>query len=361
MIERLIYPDGTLGWLVTDRALGRAVLSDLRFSTSPGSKNTTETSPKCTGLEYGGPGWFLAMDPPDHTRFRRKLAPKFTIRRLAQFQPRILNIVESCLDEFEHNEQPIDLVTAFAIPVSSKTICELIGLPYDMTMQRYSEALYDKQKLDCTEQTELLQEITDIIHQTVDRRHLDPKDDIISYVTSDATFAEDEIISVVHLLLKGGIDTVSTMFAMGAFALISDVSELHDHLSIDDDVVEEMLRYLSIFQYSLTRIALEKIELAEETILEGEHITVSLSAANYDPVVFNEAERFDPSRLPKGHLTFGHGIHKCIGQHLAKVELKIGYAALFERFPALRLARPAGKIATSNGLLYQIRELPVHL
>lgn len=127
-----------------------------------------------------------------------------------------------------------------------------------------------------------------------------------------------------------------------------------------DAAVEELLRYLTVVQFGTTRTAVEDVELGGETITAGESVAVSLPAANRDPARFAGADTLDLAHDASGHLAFGHGVHQCLGQQLARIELRVGFAALAERFPSLRLAVPPEDVPLRGDMaIYGVHRLPV--
>lgn len=145
-VRRMRYPDGHIGWLVTSHALGRKLLADQRFSARSEFKRAPVSRPGADPF-YGAkalPGWLVDMDPPEHTRLRQQLAGKFTARRMREMRPQIERIVDGLLDAMAERGGPVDLVEAFALPVPSLMICELLGVPYSerAAFQRNSEILF---------------------------------------------------------------------------------------------------------------------------------------------------------------------------------------------------------------------------
>jgi cytochrome P450 len=153
------------------------------------------------------------------------------------------------------------------------------------------------------------------------------------------------------------------MLGIGTFALLSapdQLAALRADPALMPDAVEELLRYLSIPQYGLTRTALREVEVEGRRIREGEVVTISVPAANRDPERFPDPDRLDLTRSAPGHVTFGHGIHQCIGQSLALLEMRLGFTALLDRFPTLRLAIPAEKVEMrADRQIYGVQTLPV--
>ena len=165
------------------------------------------------------------------------------------------------------------------------------------------------------------------------------------------------------LLLTAGHETSASMLALGTLTLLCNQEQrarLCADLSLMDNAVEELLRYLTIFQFGVPRTALGDVEITGRVVRAGESVTVSLPAANRDPARFTAPDELDLGRRAQGHLAFGFGVHQCVGQHLARLELAVGFRALLTRFPDLRLAGPLDtvKLAANQGF-YGVHELPV--
>ncbi|MFE7416853.1 cytochrome P450 [Rhodococcus sp. NPDC057529] len=369
-VSPLIFPDGHEGWLVTGYDAVRRLLADTRFSSrpdigilhvpyeTPGMPVATEPSPQVPGL-------FIAMDPPDHTRLRRKLTGAFTVRRMKQLEEHIVDVVERQLDEMEHLTQPVDLVKEFALPVPSLVICELLGVPYEdrETFQvNTAKFLIKDQGLD--EKMAAYGALTAYLAELVAVKRAAPGEDILSDLARDDDLTVEELIGIAFLLLLAGHETTANMLALGAFALLEhpeQLAELRADPDLMPDAVEELMRYLAVADI-FYRYATEDIELGGETIGQGSTVVVSLLAANRDPLRFDNPDNLDIHRKARGQLSFGHGVHLCLGQQLARLEMRAGFAGLLRRFPALQLAVPAGEVKLRTDMnIYGVHELPVRL
>ncbi|PNE42771.1 cytochrome P450 [Streptomyces noursei] len=367
-VSPLVFPDGHEGWLVTGYDAVRQLMADTRFSSrqdigvlhlpyeTPGMPAMTEPSPQVPGL-------FVAMDPPDHTRLRRKLTGAFTVRRMKQLEAHIGDIVERQLDEMARLAPPVDLVKEFALPVPSLVICELLGVPYEdrETFQANSaQILVKDQSLD--EKMAAYGALTAYLAQLVTRKRAEPGEDILSDLARDDDLAVEELVGIAFLLLLAGHETTANMLALGTFALLEHPEQLAALRAEPDllpDAVEELLRHLSVADV-FYRYATEDIELAGETIGKGSTVVVALSAANRDPRRFDDPDTLDVHRRARGHLSFGHGVHQCLGQQLARVEMRAGFGGLLRRFPTLELAVPAGEVKLRTDMsIYGVHALPV--
>ncbi|AIJ22000.1 cytochrome P450 [Amycolatopsis methanolica 239] len=192
-------------------------------------------------------------------------------------------------------------------------------------------------------------------------KRAEPTDDVLgNRTTSDLT--DEELSGIGTFLLGAGLDTTANMIALGAFALLRDpdqLAALRDDPALADSAVEELLRYLTIADTGV-RAALEDVELDGQVIQAGESVTITANAANRDPERFPDPDTLDLRRHAAGHLAFGHGIHQCLGQQLARVEMRVAIPALFARFPTLRLAVPADEVPLRHDMsIYGVHRLPV--
>lgn len=366
-VHRMRYADGHLGWLVTGYAAARAVLADPRFSNRPELAHP----PIPARLELlkeqqfrVPPGFFLRMDAPEHTRYRKLLAGQFTVRRMNQLEPRIAEIAEACLDRMEAGERPVDLVEEFALPIPSLVICELLGVPYDdrERFQADSKVLFglDSEGADVVA---AMTRISTFLYGLIQHKRAEPGDDLLSGLVEGGELTDEELTGVGFLLLVAGHETTANMLGLGTYALLTDPGQLavlRDDPSLMDNAVEELLRYLTIIHLGPVRAALEDVELEGTLIAKGEAVTLHLPVANRDPVRFPGGDRLDVTRSASGHLTFGHGIHQCLGQQLARIEMRVGYAALLRRLPGLRLAVPPEEVPMRTDMsIYGVHRLPV--
>ncbi|TDD18716.1 cytochrome P450 [Nonomuraea diastatica] len=359
-IARLAYADGHLGWLVTSHALVREVMADPRFSVRPELRHRPIELPGQPDPQPAQPGMFLGMDPPGHTRYRRLLTGEFTVRRMGLLAERIEEITRGCLDAMERQGGPVDLVEAFAEPIPAAVIGELLGVPEQEFKQAQEHFVKIIRREGTAEDMLAAYKATlALIQELIGAKRAAPTDDVLSGLTrSDLT--DEELANIGFLLLGAGLDTTANMLALGTFALLDRPGQIPALLSAPDQAVEELLRYLSITPF-LIRTALEDVELGGELVRAGETVTLSIAAANRDPDRFPAPDALDLSRSGSTHLGFGHGVHQCLGQQLARVELRVALPALFTRFPSLRLAVAPGQVPVRpiEMLIHGLLSLPV--
>lgn len=367
-LVRVRLSDGTTPWLVTRYAEQKALLSDARVSsdvTRPGYP-----MPMMAGQQRGeAPVSFILMDDPEHARLRRMVTAPFMIKRVEAMRPGVQQIVDELIDNLLAGPKPVDLMAAFALPVPSLVICQLLGVPYadHDFFQENSKTLINR---DATAEDRmaagghLLQYLDTLIGEKI----ANPADDLLSGLVEriergELTRADASQMGV--LMLLAGHETTANMIALGTLALLEHPDQLELLRSSDDprlvaSAVEELLRYLNITHNGRRRVAVEDIEIAGETIRAGEGVILPNDIGNRDPSVFPEPDRLDLERNPRQHVAFGFGVHQCLGQPLARMELQVVYSTLYKRIPTLRLATTLDEIPFKHdGSVYGVYELPV--
>ncbi|MFD6359735.1 cytochrome P450 [Streptomyces roseolus] len=357
-ISRYTHPGGKPGWLVTGYELVRSVLADPRFSSRKDLMNVVDFQ-----LPPAPPGEFLLMDDPEHSRYRKPLVGRFTVRRMRMLTERIEQITAECLDAMEAAGTSADLVTAFAKPIPTIVICEILGVPYEdrASFQEQIDAFMGGEVSD----EELIAAYTatqEYLARLVAAKRAHPTDDVLSELT-DGDLTDEELKGISLILLAAGFDTTANMLSLGTYALLRNpdqLAALRADPSLTDGAVEELLRYLSVAK-TFHRTALEDVELGGQTIEAGTTIVLSYHTANRDPERFADPHALDLSRQATGHLAFSHGIHQCLGQQLARVEMRVAFRALIDRFPALRLAVPAEEVVLrpESADIFGVKNLPV--
>ncbi|QUQ70051.1 cytochrome P450 [Kutzneria sp. CA-103260] len=358
-LVRMTYPDGHRGWLATGYAETRAVLADQRFSSRyelahfpmPGAEDMGEFPP-------APPGDMTGIDAPEHTRYRKQLVGKFTVRRMQQLTDRVEQVTAEHLAAMAQRGPEADLVRDFAYPVPAVMICELLGVPYEdrETFQRLVEGVLNSNGTPEDVYT-AYGAVMEYIGTLIEAKRSAPTDDLLSDLTTGSDFNAEELAGIGAFLLGAGLDTTANQLALGTFALLRNPDQVAGLLADPDRAVEELMRYLTITPIGV-RAALEDVELGGQLIKAGESVTFSMAAANRDPERFPDPDRLDLSRDAVGHLGFGHGIHQCLGQQLARVEMRVAFPALFRKFPTLRLAGEV-ELRPDHQNIYGVRRLPV--
>ncbi|HEY4200771.1 MAG TPA: cytochrome P450 [Devosiaceae bacterium] len=293
----------------------------------------------------------LALEPPAHTRLRTLVNRAFVSRHVEQLRPRIQRLANEIIDGLQA-DGPVDLIREFAAPIPAVVIAEMIGLPAETAPQllNWSNRMVQMYMFGVTEEKEhdanaASVAFIDYLRTVIAERRKLPREDLLTHmITSEQggeRLSEDEIISTAILLLNAGHE--ATVHTTGNSVKTILESGLDPRTLFASDAqtaatVEECLRYDAPL-HMFTRYALMDMELEGGIALrKGDEIGLLLGAANRDPKRFSDAGRFDPFRMDGANVSFGAGIHFCIGAPLARIELQIALRTLFERLPTLRLA-----------------------
>ncbi|MFF9349399.1 cytochrome P450 [Streptomyces sp. NPDC014734] len=363
-ISKVSLPFGMDVWVVTGHEEAKAVLG----SADGFSTDFAHLASNAGVAAEQSPGGLGFSDPPVHTRLRRILTPEFTMRRLRRLTPRIDAIVEERLDAMRARRGPVDLVQEFALPIPSLTICELLGVPYGdrddfqrLAMDRFD--LFAGTTAPFGAMSESLEYFRDVVR--AQRRT--PGDGLLGMIVKEHgdSIDDEELAGLADGVLTGGFETTASTIALGSLVLLRN-EDVFERIRTDDAAaapfVEEILRYTTAVQLAFPRFAREDIEIAGAVIPKGDMVLCSLSGANRDASYVGDDGRFDPHRNATGHLAFGHGIHRCVGAELARMELRAVYPALTRRFPQMKLAIPPQDLSFRKlSIVYGVESLPVHL
>jgi cytochrome P450 len=323
----------------------------------------------------------LFLDPPEHTRVRGIFTKAFTPRRLESLRPRIQQITDRLLDAAEaplRKSGVIDLVHELAYPLPVTVIAELLGFPPEdyERIKKWSDEMADALALNPTEAAQARayrarQEIRQYFEGVVARLRESPGENLISALLTGEAYGErgdrlgsDELFSNSILLLAAGHETTTGLIGNGVLALLRHPEELRDLRNHRDELigpaVEELLRYDPPVQWT-SRVAGETLTLAGRRIEPGDVLLASVGAANRDPSVFADPDRLDLRRKENKHLSFGTGIHFCLGAALARMEAEIAIGTLITRFPNLRL-EARRRLRWRKGMTFRgLESLPVRL
>ncbi|WP_434533173.1 cytochrome P450 [Amycolatopsis carbonis] len=365
-VTRVRLWDGSTPWLVTRYDDVREILLDPRISSDTSRPGYPHPSAATATRRMH----FINMDNPDHDRHRRLLTRYFAVKRLEGLRPRIQHIVDELIDQMLAGPTPVDLVEAFALPLPSLVICELLGVPYaDRDLFHRTSKTIVSRHATPEEMQAATTELHEYLGDLVESKGVDPGEDVFSRLAVEqlrtGQMSRDEIADMGLLLLVAGHETTANMIALGTLALLRHPEQLAEVRAADDPAliagtVEELLRYLTIPHLGRRRVALEDVEIGGQTIRAGEGVIVATDVANRDPEVFDEPDRFDVHRNARHHVAFGYGIHQCLGQPLARVELQIVYGTLYRRIPTLALAQPFEEVEFKHEMLaYGVHRLPV--
>lgn len=364
-VTRVRLWDGSTPWFVTSHAGMRAVLGDRRFSADAAATGfpwVTQTS-EAVSVEFPT---LIRMDPPEHDRIRRALAPEFTWARAQQLRPVVAEIADAAIDAMVARGPPGNLVADVATVVPARVIGTVLGVPYrDYLELQQLSAPSQEMTPSAGQVRDGLQELRHYLERIVDGKRARPGDDLLSrLVAADGPgLGRDAVVAIARLLLLPTADIVAHMIGLGFLALHEhpgQLARLRRDPAQAGAAADELLRYLSVLHTGLPRVATEDVELSGCLIKAGEGVICSLPAANRDPGQFREAARLDIDRDARRHLAFGYGIHRCLGQFLARVELEVALRALLRKPPGLRPAVPASRLRFRGDMLvYGVHELPV--
>lgn len=365
--------NGQSTWLATRYDQVREILGDSgRFSTVAKREGYPMLAPGRAEFLLKERPTFQRMDPPEHGPFRRMLTRDFAVRRIELMRPRVTEVVDDLITALERKGPPADIVSDLALPLPTIIISEMLGVPYedhDFIQDRGAAKL----RLDGDPKAPAAaqQEIIDYFDQLLRKMEADPSasdDSILGRLVRDEILPgrldHDDAVAIAELLVVAGHETTANMVALGTLLLLrhpEQLEKLRASPQLMGNAVEEMLRFLTITHYNGARVATQDTTLGDVQIREGEGAWALLAAANRDPEAFPDPDRFDIERNDAGHhVTFGFGVHQCLGQGLARMELAIIFERLLHRFPGLRLAVPFDQIRFKHdSFIYGVWELPV--
>ncbi len=366
-VVQLVRLLGTRVWLVTGYDVARAVLADSE-SFANDVRHLVGRQDRAPAERIGGLGM---TDPPDHERLRRVLTPSFTRHRLADLQADVDRVVADALDDLAAHGPEVDLVERFGFAVPFGVICDLLGMPaVDRDeFRRYGAARFDLSHgragiFDTAAGTR--QFLIDLVAS--ERRDPHLPDGLLARMVGEhgADFDDVELGGLADGVFLGGYETSASMLSLGTWVLLQhrDTWDLlrHGEPGDVDRVVEELLRFVCPVQIAFPRIARRELRVGERTVRAGDVVVVSLSGAGRDPARHQDPARFDPTTAMSGTLAFGHGLHRCVGAELARMELRTALVALARRFPDLSLACDPGDLRfTELAIVHGVESLPVRL
>lgn len=351
-------------WVVSRYQDIRAALVDARLSakTIPDSIMPTDADNKI-------PVMFARTDDPEHHRIRRMMTGNFTFRRCESMRPEIQEMVDHFLGQMIAVGPPADLVREFALPVPSLVIALLLGVPpEDLELFQHNTTAGLDQKTTDAEKGQAFGAMYAYIQELVQRKEREPGDDLISRLITDyvATGQLDHATTAMNsvIMMQAGHETTANMIALGTVALLQHPCAFARLGQTDDpavvaNIVEELMRYLSIVHSQVDRVATEDLVIGGQLIRAGEFVMMNLPAGNWDTEFVENPESFDIDRNTRGHLGFGYGVHQCIGANLARVEMQVAFATLARRLPGLKLAVPPEELRFKEADIYGMTELPV--
>ncbi|GII95082.1 cytochrome P450 [Sinosporangium siamense] len=368
-VSLVVLPTGDTAWLVTGYAEVRAALSDRRLS------RRLANAPEAPRLRPARPDSgtsLFSLDPPAHTRLRRLVAKAFTARHMELLRPRVESVTEGLLDGIEQAGPPADLVAGLTQPLPMVIICDLLGVPYkDRALFRsWTERILTLTAHSREQARQASIDLSAYLADLVARKRVAPADDLLSALIKvqerDDALSDAELITFGNTLLTAGHHTTAGQMAASLLTLLRHPSQaraLREHPERIGVSVEELLRYaVPAVNGGLMRIATEDLDLGGVRIRAGEGVLPAIVAANRDSRVYESPGtlRLDRECPGSPHLTFGHGIHYCLGAPLARLELGVAVGAVLRRLPGLRLAVPESDLTWADGHTHRTLDaLPV--
>lgn len=364
------WEDDKQPWLVTGYTEARELFADARVSADsqhPSYPHINESMRVVAGMS---PRTMFNSDGVEHARYRRMMAKPFTPKRLAALRPRIQQNIDRTITAMLAAGDSADLVAALALPVPSLMICSLLGVPYaDHRFFQEATELGFGGNATAEEQQQSTLEVIGYLTKLIYAKTVDPAEDLLSDVAELVRDGELQVweaaLQAVGILVAG-FETTANMIGLSVIALLEQPDQLaiiRD--AVDEQVlgnaVDELIRYTSIVDTGLRRVALADIEIGDTLIRAGDAIVFDLATANRSPEIFTDVDTLDLRRPNAGqHIALGAGRHQCIGVQLARLELGMVLQTLFRRVPGLRLTTPVEQLDYKfDAMVYGVRSLPV--
>ena len=366
-VAPVILWNGQRAWLITRYDDYRDVLLDERFSGEFAREDfptVTEARRAIDKLERA----FVGMDNPRHGHYRRMFTKEFTQKRMEALRPKIEELTDRLLDTMEKKGPPSDLVADLAVELPALVMCELFGSPYeDHSYILKCAAGRHGLSQSAAEAGKSANDLVDYCRNLITEKERNPSDDMLGRVikeyVSTGQLSHEELANICSMILRAGHDTTTNMISLGTLALLEHPDQLKlfkENEVLTASAVDELLRFLCPVQFAPRRVALEDVDINGTTIKKGDGIFTISPSANRDPQHFPNPDKLDITRIANHHVSFGFGIHRCLGQGLARIELQIVFRKLFERFPGLHVQRPLSELPFKyDSQIYGLYQLPV--
>lgn len=312
----------------------------------------------------------LSLDPPDHTRLRALVHQAFTPRMVGLMREQTHTLAHQLVDTMKAKGGTVDLIESFALPLTITIIGRILGVPEkdNAKFRRWTNAFVSLGSgRGALLKVPAVLQFVRYLRRLVRRRAAVPQGDLVSALVlareQDDALTEDEVVAMTFLLLSAGHETTVNLIASGTLALLEHPEQwrrLREEPLLMKSGVEELLRFVTPAETSTERFAREDVEVAGTVIPKGALVLGVIAAANRDPRRFEHPEAVDVAREDNKHLSFGQGIHYCVGAPLSRLEGAVAFTALTKRLPGLRLGVPPERLRWRSSLVLRgLKALPV--
>ncbi len=334
-ISPLSYPDGHEGWIALQQQISQEILMDTRFSQQP--HRFPGLAPQQTPEDFIDErdelaittADLLALDGDQHRKCRKTVTSKFSFKAVNSYSDAVSALVSKQLSHLLEQPQPVNLTEHFSEPISIANHAFVLGIPNSMVSE------FERTFVGSVSRQERINFLRDVYQFKVEN----PGDDVISHlIQSELTQAEVE--GLIYVFFTSGRDSVAYMISTSMVALLQNPDQLElmrATLPVSKEAVEELMRYCAMFVTLFPRTALEDIEIAGQKIEAGQSVSVSPVAVNRDPRIWDEPNALKIDREVKAHLSFGHGIHGCLGQQLARLVIQESLTQLLAAIHSIEL------------------------
>jgi cytochrome P450 len=344
------------------------VFTDPRFSVDPTKPGFPEKNAAYSQV-LGQDRNLRTMDMPEHAVQKRMLHRDFTIKRLDEIRPAMQAKVDALIDGILAEGPPADIVQDLAFPLPMMVICELLGIPYeDRNYFAERAATCLSMEANAEKAAAAGRDLFDYTDKLLDRKDANPQNDLLSRLMVEqvrsGNLSRKEVIELARLMLVAGYETTANTIALCAIVLLQhpeQAAELRADPSLIPNAVEELLRFISPTHAGRRRVATADVDVGGQLIKAGDGVIIANHVSDRDDSVFPNPNTFDIRRSnARDNLSFGSGIHQCLGQQLARAELRTMLETLLRRIPGLELAVPIESLEFyEGGTVYSVRSLPV--
>ncbi|GLZ01162.1 cytochrome P450 [Actinoplanes sp. NBRC 103695] len=315
------------------------------------------------------PGHFLTMDPPEHTRLRQLVSAQFTPGRVRRMIPAMRETVLDLVDRLIDTGPPADLIAGLAVPLNMAVASQMLGTP-GSDAEFFLDVVRELQTFDASPARRkaaagrMTQYLRRAIPEAADRGGDNLLGLLAVHLGTDEGFTLDDLVGVANLVIIAGSETTPALTGLTMFSLLRDPEQAalvrEDPPRWAKAAVHEALRYWTLVQYGIARVAVKDVDVAGQRVRAGEAVVLNLPTANRDPAEFPDADTFDITRDMRPHLAFGHGIHRCLGAPVAVAQTELAVAEVMSRLPGLRPVVSEDQLAfRAEMLIHGLRALPV--